>query len=77
MLPSLSARIILASLAYKAYFNLCCNMTESGIDSLNLCGPYDGLVVQLPPNLESIQDLGAVILFICFFGPLAFNIRSC
>ena len=52
-------------------------MTESGIDSLNLCGPYDGLVVQLPPNLESIQLLGAVILFICFFGPLAFNIRSC
>ena len=45
---------------------------ERGIDSLNLCGPYDGLTVQIPPNLESIQLFGATILFKCFLGPLAY-----
>ena len=50
---------------------MCFNIIDKGIDSLNLWGPYEGLVAQIPPNLDNIHDLGAAILFKCFLGPLA------
>lgn len=46
-------------------------MIESGRQSLNLCGPWLGLTVKIPPILDSSQDLGVLILLRCFLGPLA------
>lgn len=43
MFPSLDLIINLASLAFKANFNLFLRRMFSGIHSLNLCGPHDGL----------------------------------
>jgi hypothetical protein len=44
---------------------------ERGRHSLNLWGPWLGLVALMPPILESIHDLGVLILLRCFLGPLA------
>lgn len=45
-----------------------------GRHSLSLWGPWLGLVALMPPILDRSQDLGVLILFKCFLGPLAMNI---
>jgi len=73
----LSFKITLASRAVKAYFNRFLNTIDNGMLSLNLCGPYEGLVDQFPPVLSNIQLLGAKSLFKCFFGPLVIFLIDC
>jgi hypothetical protein len=70
MLPSLDKTISLASLAVRASFSLFLRRTLRGTHSLNLWGPWDGLVAQIPLTLLRSQCLGAWILFKCFLGPL-------
>jgi hypothetical protein len=48
-------------------------MIESGRHSLNLCGPWLGLVAYVPSILDKSQDFGVLIFFKCFLGPLAIN----
>lgn len=54
-----------------AYLSLFLNIIMRGNDSRSLCGPGDGRGANTPPNLSSIQDLGAANLFKCFLGPRA------
>ena len=48
-------------------------MMERGKHSLSLWGPWLGLVALMPPILDNNQDLGVLILFKCFLGPLAID----
>ncbi len=49
----------------------------TGIDSLILCGPDDGLEANAPPSLSSIHVLGAARRFRCFLGPRVMMNRYC
>mmetsp|Transcript_67 Transcript_67/g.7 ORF Transcript_67/g.7 Transcript_67/m.7 type:complete len:115 (-) Transcript_67:73-417(-) len=63
MLASLSFKIMVQSLLFKAYFNFYLKITYKGIHCLNLWGPWEGLTACNPPSFPNIQDLGAAILF--------------
>jgi hypothetical protein len=52
-------QIFLASTYVKAYFNRLRKKMINGRHSRVLCGPDDGFGAKTPPNLSSIQCLGA------------------
>merc|ERR1719211_376094 len=73
VLPSILTRrcfmMVSTSLLVRAYFRRFLRKRAIGSDSDSLWGPELGLMVNTPPNLSNIQDLGAARRFKCFFGP--------
>merc|ERR1712166_1330381 len=76
MLLLLSLQILRDSRPLRAYFSLWRRRVVKGKHSLSLWGPVDGRVAYTPLHLSRNQFLGANMRFICFFGPLAYTLRS-
>ena len=64
-------RIVWHSRFVSAYLRRFLSRIMSGRDSRILCGPVEGRGAKTPVSLSSIQCLGALSRFMCFFGPRA------